>query len=279
MHTENTTYIYDVGENDKRRLQILNDAYNPTSRRVLLHHGIKACTCILDMACGQGELTSWMAQQVAPDGIVVGVDLNDEQLSLAKERAHAHKISNVFFIKKDIFDLTPDDIYAVTGRRPDFIYCRWLLIHLEKQKIIQAMRTLYDVLAEGGRILHEEVALQESVAEKKSKAFETYVDIFLQLAERLNIDFNFGSLLSEKMEMLGYRHIQAVVSAPEWSLEQMSFFPLDLQSAVPVLEKFAISNKEKIDLLCKQLHHDQNHGILMTMVNHLVFGTKKVHPE
>ena len=71
---------------------------------------------VLDLGCGSGRDVYALSQLVGPNGLVVGVDMTDEQLAIAKEHQayHAKQIGydNVKFIKGYIeqlqkLDLTP----------------------------------------------------------------------------------------------------------------------------------------------------------------------------
>jgi demethylmenaquinone methyltransferase/2-methoxy-6-polyprenyl-1,4-benzoquinol methylase len=53
--------------------------------------------CIIDQACGTGILTLKIARRF-PDCRVIGVELRDEYLTIAREKARALEISNVEFI-------------------------------------------------------------------------------------------------------------------------------------------------------------------------------------
>src|SRR3990167_4224220 len=113
------TYIYDVGDKDRLRLKILNDVYNPLSKQALLDIGIQNKKCVIDIACGQGEMTCWMAKHISPDGIVLGIDASEEQLELAKQLAQKQGLKNIRFIKQSVLDANLNDLIAQVSRNPD----------------------------------------------------------------------------------------------------------------------------------------------------------------
>ena len=52
---------------------------------------------ILDLGCGTGELSSYLAELVGPEGKVIGVDPDNERIQLAKE---THKqVKNLSFLE------------------------------------------------------------------------------------------------------------------------------------------------------------------------------------
>jgi ubiquinone/menaquinone biosynthesis C-methylase UbiE len=267
---EKSTYIFDVGDRDKLRLGILNDVYNPHSQRVLLGLNLSTKKTVIDMACGQGEMTCWLAKQIHPEGIVIGIDVSDEQLSLAKQLAEYKKIQNVRFINKSIFDLNINDFPG----EADLIYCRWLLIHLYNEKITTAMNILYSLLAKGGTMVHEEVALQEGDTEELARSYKLYHKLFERLANKLNINFNLGALLPQLFTRAGYQQPITKLIKPTFSQNQLQFFQIDLESAIPAFEQYEVATKDEIYNLIELMHKDIEAGFQMTMTNYFVYGSK-----
>jgi SAM-dependent methyltransferase len=56
---------------------------------------------VLDVGCGNGATTISAAQRVAPTGTVVGIDLAQAMLSLARQRADQASCDNVEFLEAD----------------------------------------------------------------------------------------------------------------------------------------------------------------------------------
>ena len=52
---------------------------------------------ILDLGCGTGELSAFLAELVGPHGHVIAVDPDTNRLNLAKE-THRH-VKNLFFVE------------------------------------------------------------------------------------------------------------------------------------------------------------------------------------
>ncbi|CAH3106974.1 unnamed protein product [Porites lobata] len=53
---------------------------------------------ILDLGCGTGELSAYLAELVGPEGKVIGVDPDKERIQLAKETHN--QIENLSFVKR-----------------------------------------------------------------------------------------------------------------------------------------------------------------------------------
>ena len=61
---------------------------------------------VLDVGCGTGTLVGMLAERVGPEGHVVGIDLSDAMLAVARRK---HKAANVEFVKANAEDLPFED--------------------------------------------------------------------------------------------------------------------------------------------------------------------------
>lgn len=73
---------------------------------------------VLDIGCGNGALALEVAKHVGLDGAVVGLDISEPMLGVARERAHAAGAGNVTFEQGDaqVHSLPPASFHAVTSR-------------------------------------------------------------------------------------------------------------------------------------------------------------------
>ena len=72
-----------------------------TVERLGLHEGER----VLDVCCGSGASAIPAAQMIGPSGSVVGVDLADNLLELARRKARAENLANIEFRSGDITQL------------------------------------------------------------------------------------------------------------------------------------------------------------------------------
>jgi ubiquinone/menaquinone biosynthesis C-methylase UbiE len=73
----------------------------PLSERMLDLAGVGPGMRVLDLATGPGEPALRAARRVAPDGLVVGLELDDRVLELAREKARQSGISNLDLRRAD----------------------------------------------------------------------------------------------------------------------------------------------------------------------------------
>ena len=76
-------YTYEHGWDDERvRLRGLEVALDPGTRELLLRLGARPGLRCLEVGAGGGAIACWLAEQVAPDGVVVATDLETDFLEV-----------------------------------------------------------------------------------------------------------------------------------------------------------------------------------------------------
>lgn len=98
-------------------------------------------TVILDVGCGSGYKTLVLAE-ANPDATIVGVDLSEKSIELARERLRFHGFANVQF-----YALSLDDV-AQLGMTFDYINCDEMLYLMPD--LAQTLKTLKAVLKPTG---------------------------------------------------------------------------------------------------------------------------------
>lgn len=120
---------------------------------------------VLDLGSGSGRDCYILSQLVGEKGRVVGVDMTDEQLDVAKKHLNYHqqkfgfKKSNVEFLKGDIEDLSA---CLPEGLKFDLIVSNCVLnLVSDKSKVIQDVHSL---LKEGGEFYFSDVYADRRVS-------------------------------------------------------------------------------------------------------------------
>lgn len=96
---------------------------------------------LLDCGCGVGSITLDLAERVAP-GAVIGVDLDETQLALAREDARQRGLANTRFKVASVYELPFADGSF------DVVLAHKLLFHLSGQ--LRALKELRRVLVPSG---------------------------------------------------------------------------------------------------------------------------------
>jgi ubiquinone/menaquinone biosynthesis C-methylase UbiE len=91
----------------------------PVSERMLDLADLRPGMRVLDLATGRGEPALRAAQRVGPEGLVVGVDLSDGLLEMARERGDGMGLANLDLRvgnAEELHDLPSAHFHAVTAR-------------------------------------------------------------------------------------------------------------------------------------------------------------------
>jgi len=123
---------------------------------------------VLDVATGNGGLALAAADRVGPSGEVIGVDISEEMLGVARRRAAGLNLDWVQFRHGDM------DALPFRPRRFDAVMCGFGLFFSRDQ--IAAMEGFWDLLKPGGRL--GIVALGDGF-------FRKIFDVYLYYARRV----------------------------------------------------------------------------------------------
>src|SRR4249920_84658 len=72
-----------------------NSFWDRFGRRTIDRLGLESGARVLDACCGSGASAIPAAERVGPQGSVLGIDLADNLLALARAKAHARGLENV----------------------------------------------------------------------------------------------------------------------------------------------------------------------------------------
>ena len=174
-----------------KRLALMSELLDPMQRRHIEELDIvKPGARTLEVGCGNGSISAWLARRVSPDGKAVAVDLD---LSLIDVRAPN-------------LELRQDDIVAapVDRRSFDLVTARAVLHHVAN--VEAAIGNLVASLRPDGAILLiEPDFLPVSVAEPPE--VRAFWNGWLAWSRERGIDYQIGRTLAPRLAALGLTQI------------------------------------------------------------------------
>jgi SAM-dependent methyltransferase len=179
-------------EGEGQRLALMSELLDPMHRRLLEQLGAGPGMRTLEVGCGNGSVSAWLAGRVAPAGGAVAVDLD---LSLA-----AADVPGLQLRQADILagPVHPADFDIVTGRA--------VLHHLADPAA--AVRNMVASARPGGAILLIEPDLLPATVAEPAEVREFW-DGWLAWSREEHIDYFIGRRLAPMLSGLGLEEIAA----------------------------------------------------------------------
>ena len=177
-------------EGERARLQLMSRLLDPMHRRHIEALGVGPGARTLEVGCGNGSISAWLAERVAPSGRALAVDLD---LSLVDARVPG-------------LELRQGDIVAgpIDPGGFDLVTARAVLHHVKD--VEAAIRNLVASVAPGGAILLiEPDFLPVSVAEPAD--MRAFWDGWLAWSGDQGIDYHVGRSLAPRLAALGLEQV------------------------------------------------------------------------
>jgi ubiquinone/menaquinone biosynthesis C-methylase UbiE len=264
------SYILQVGQQGSDRLKLLDEIYGPFTQNFIKRAGLQPGMEVIDIGCGTGNTSCWLAKEVGSGGRVLGVDISEEQINSARETAKHENISNIDFICCSVYEL------ATLKKQFDFVFSRFVLVHLTEP--YRAWENMYSLVKSNGILAIDEQNLQNAAVLPSHPAFSKSIQLALQLAKIKKINLDFGAELYSLFHTKPFGHISVNVVQPALTLpNQKMMWPLAYIEMKQnfILEKL-ISEQEIFELIkdLMDIVYDDKFCML-TMRNFQVYGIKK----
>ena len=202
------TYIIRGGLEGQKRIEVLARVLWPTTSRLLAEVGLAPGMTCLDLGCGGGDVTLQLAASVGPQGHVIGVDMDETTLGLARRSATRLGLANVQFRRLNVQDWVDASQY-------DCIYARFLLTHLADP--LGVLRQMLRVVRAGGVAVVEDIDFGGHFCYPPCVGFDAYVRLYRAVAARHGADADIGPKLYGMLLDAGWRNPQLNVIQPTFT--------------------------------------------------------------
>jgi len=196
MKRRDEHYILATGGKDTKRLRLLHDVYGPGTQALLRRAGLRPGLRVVEIGCGSGNTACWVAEQVAPGGSVLAVDVSPEQVEQASRQAADRHLKNIDFQVADAYaPRLPEGAF-------DLAYCRLVLMHLTRPAAaLAAMRTL---VKPGGVVACEEMDLGCWLCDPPAPVMTRFFELNTALGECRGENFSLGLPLHRLFREAGF---------------------------------------------------------------------------
>ncbi len=173
--------------------------------------GLKPGMKIVDVGCGTGDFTRYLASLIPGKCTIIGVDIRVANISTAEKQTKKEGMAGrISFRKGDAYNISVEDGWA------DLVCCRTLLMHLPEP--LKAVREMSRVARRGGTVAAFERGRFESfyvpdnqrITKLAIRLGGSYVDGVRKLEGKY---FDIGNRLPAIFHKAGLREIMAEVQA------------------------------------------------------------------
>jgi SAM-dependent methyltransferase len=184
-------------EGARRRLELLESVYDPSSVRVADDLGVGPGWHCLDAGAGGGSFSRWLASRVGETGSVVAADLDPTVL----EEIDAPGVT----IRQ--LDLREDELPEAEY---DFVHTRLVLMHLPERD--EVLARLAEALRPGGVLMVEEDDIYPIVATADGD-YRAAWRVFRATMESVGLDAEWARSLPRRLGGLGLVDVDAEISS------------------------------------------------------------------
>jgi ubiquinone/menaquinone biosynthesis C-methylase UbiE len=238
------TYILGHTDRERRRLLLQASILNPLTKRFLRNAGIAVGMRVLDLGCGAGDVALLAAELTGPTGEVVGIDVAEPSLQIARQRAEAADHRNIRFGCQDLATFRTDRPFdAVVGRH--------ILIHTAEP--LEVLRSVASFLTPGGIVAFEEYDLSRwTVGYPEVPLAARLAQAIIELFHRASPHPDMGPRLHHLVQEAGFSNprttAECVVDGGPYSLFY-EWFAETVRSALPSAADDTLAARLRSDFL------------------------------
>lgn len=239
-------YSLAVGERGAPRLRLVEKIYGPGTREVLTRAGLRAGLAVVELGCGIGSVSRWLASVVGPEGRVIGVDVSAEQIASARRATDNERYPNLSFVEASAYQTN------LPRASFDLVYCRLLLMHLSRPE--DALREMRALLRPGGVFVCEDTDIASSFCEPPCAAQEELHSLALTMSAKAGCDFRISKRLFQLVSEAGFpspeisQHQPIFARGEEKHFEEMSF-----AEVAPRVVSAGLASSEKVEEILQKI--------------------------
>ena len=242
----NHPYIIRGGSEGRERLRVLSRVLQPTTQWLFERLDFGAGIACLDCGCGGGDVTFELASRTGPEGRVVGLDVDDVKLDLARREAALQGLEHVEFRRVDINECDLEPAF-------DLVYSRFLLTHLSDPPA--ALAKMHRALRLGGLLVIEDIDFDGHFSHPECDAFRHYVRLYSEVARCRGADPNIGRRLPQLLSDAGFARVQVLVVQPAGTDGEVKLIsPLTMEFVAEAILAEGLAERREVERIIAELY-------------------------
>jgi predicted O-methyltransferase YrrM len=252
-------YVLGTGVSAVPRLWLLDYIFGAASRELLTKLGLKLANSVAEIGCGTGLMTLWIADQIASQGSLWGIDISQQQIDVASQNGAAAGLKNISFRVASADDTR-------LPRAPfDVVYSRFLMCHLTNPD--QALREMWALLKSGGVLVCEDFEMSAVCTKPATHAYERLAAISRALDRELGVDSDIGPKLRSLFAINGCGSPKVATYEPTFrSGEAKEFWRITLREAASAIVEYGIAGAEELYALDDELKRIDNNDFILVVL-------------
>ena len=246
-----STYIIRGGPEGRERLRLVARVMAPSTTELLDRVGVAPDADCLDVGCGGGDVTLELARR-AHAGRVVGIDLDEAKLAIARTEAREAGADNIEYRCHDL--RSPD----LGSSEYDVVHARFVLSHLVDPQA--AVDSLVRVLRPGGALVVVDIEKAATLCEPQHPSFERYIELYTLAARARGVDPDIGPRLPAILAKAGCRPVRVNIVQPVgrrpmgYDGDVKLTAPVTLESIADAILALDIAKRSELDSLVDDLY-------------------------
>ncbi|WP_299003812.1 bifunctional 2-polyprenyl-6-hydroxyphenol methylase/3-demethylubiquinol 3-O-methyltransferase UbiG [uncultured Shewanella sp.] len=254
------SYMYQVGQQGQSRLELLHRLYAPYSYDFIKTFiPLNKTKRILDIGCGAGYMSFWLAGQIAGVGTVTGIDISQEQVEILIEGSRLRGLNNIHYLQQDAMSA------AQTSADYDFTYTRFMMEHLtEPMAFLQQIKASKGANDKQKRYLIIDEAMHQSWNSSHHRdCLQTFRQTLLALGDKLGVDFNIGLNLYSLLHSAGFKNIKVNCAQPVLNgANNTQMILAVLEESRDKLIMHQVISHEKLNALIEKITNIPSHTLI-----------------
>jgi len=255
---EPNSYVIRGGIQGRERLRILARIMRPSTLNLFEQIRLQPGMTCLDVGCGGGDVTFEIARLVGPAGRVVGIDIDQTKIEMARREATELELSGVEFSVSEIGQSSGTAEF-------DVAYARFVLTHLGHPA--EALAWMRDQLRPGGVAIIEDIDFSGHFCHPDSASFRRYVELYTEVVQRNGADPHIGPRLPALLLDNGFQAVEMHVVQPAGIDGEVKLMaPITMENIADSVLAQNMAAGEEIDRIVDDLYAvAQDHRTVMSL--------------